>query len=53
MGRIIRRRNIERYWRLLTRATNELDRERILERLIDERQKQRAAGDAHLVARTQ
>jgi hypothetical protein len=50
MGRFIRRRNVERYWRLLNRATNELDRKRILELLIDERQKQTDAGDAHLTA---
>jgi hypothetical protein len=50
MGRLIRRRNVERYWRLLNRMTNELDRKRILELLIDERQKQKDAGDGHLVA---
>ena len=50
MGRLIRRRNVERYWRLLNRMTDELDRKRILELLIDERQKQKDAGDGHLAA---
>jgi hypothetical protein len=50
MGRFIRRRNVERYWRLLNRVTNELDRKRVLELLIEERQKQTDAGDSHLIA---
>ena len=45
MGRFIRRRNVERYWRLLDRVSNESDRQRILELLVQERQKQKDAGD--------
>jgi hypothetical protein len=45
MGRFIRRQNVERYWRLLDRVTNEADRQRMLELLVEERQKQRDAGD--------
>ena len=45
MGRFIRRHNVERYWRLLDRVTNESDRQRMLELLVEERQKQRDAGD--------
>jgi|SRR5437588_3968369 hypothetical protein len=45
MGRFIRRQNVERYWRLLDRVTNESDRQRMLELLVEERQKQRDAGD--------
>jgi len=44
-GRFIRRQNVERYWRLLDRVTNESDRQRMLELLVEERQKQRDAGD--------
>ena len=45
MGQFIRRRNVERYWRLLDRATDQSDRLRILELLAEERQKQRDADD--------
>jgi hypothetical protein len=45
MGRFIRRQNVERYWRLLYRVTDESDRQRMLELLVEERQKQRDAGD--------
>jgi hypothetical protein len=45
MGQFIRRRNIERYWRLLDLATDQSDRERLLELLAEERQKQRDSGD--------
>jgi hypothetical protein len=45
MGRFIRRQNVEHYWRLLDRVTNEPDRQRILELLVEERQKQKDAGD--------
>jgi hypothetical protein len=48
MGRFIRRINVERYWRLLDRISNESDRQRILELLAQERQKQKDAGDLHL-----
>jgi len=45
VGRFIRRRNVERYWGLLDRVTNESDRQRILELIVEERQKQKDAGD--------
>jgi hypothetical protein len=45
MARFIRRRNVERYWRLLDNVTNEPDRQRILQLLVEERQKQKDAGD--------
>jgi hypothetical protein len=45
MARFFRRQNVERYWRLLDSVTNESDRQRILQLLVDERQKQRDAGD--------
>ena len=45
MGQFVRRHNVERYWRLLDRATNESDRQRKLQLLVEERQKQREAGD--------
>jgi hypothetical protein len=44
MARFIRRRNVERYWRLLDSVTNEPDRQRILRLLVEERQKQKDAG---------
>jgi hypothetical protein len=45
MGQFIRRHHVERYWRLLDRATNQSDRQRLLELLAEERQKQRDADD--------
>jgi hypothetical protein len=45
MGQLIRRLNVERYWRLLDRVTNQSERQRILELLVEERQKQKDAGD--------
>ena len=48
MARIIRRRNVERYWRLLDSVTNEPDRQRILQLLVEERQKQKDAGDVFI-----
>ena len=45
MGQFIRRHDVERYWRLLDRVSNQLERQRILERLVEERQRQRDAGD--------
>ena len=45
MGQFIRRLDVERYWRLLDRVANQLERQRILELLVEERQKQRDAGD--------
>lgn len=48
MARIIRRRNVERHWRLLDSVTNEPDRQKILQLLIEERQKQKDAGDVFI-----
>ena len=48
MYRFIRRQNVERYWRLLDSVTNELDRQRILQLLVEERQKQKDAGDVFI-----
>ena len=45
MGQFIRRLNVERYWRLLDRVTNQSERQRILELLVEVRQKQKDAGD--------
>lgn len=48
MDQFIRRRNIERYWRLLDSVSIESDRQTILQLLAEERQKQRDAGDAYI-----
>jgi hypothetical protein len=45
MGQFIRRLNVERYWRLLDRVTNQSERQRILKLLVEVRQKQKDAGD--------
>jgi hypothetical protein len=45
MEQFIRRRNVERYWRLLDSVSNESDRQRILQLLVKERQKQKDAAD--------
>jgi hypothetical protein len=45
MGQFIRCLNVERYWRLLDRVTNQSERQRILELLVEVRQKQKDAGD--------
>jgi len=45
MEQFIRRRNVERYWRLLDSVSNESDRQRILQLLVKERQKQKDVGD--------
>ena len=45
MGQFIRRHDVERYWRLLERATDQSERQRVLGRLVEERQRQRDAGD--------
>jgi hypothetical protein len=45
MGQFIRRHNVDRYWRFLDRVTNQLERQQILELLVEERQSQRDAGD--------
>jgi hypothetical protein len=41
MDQFIRRRNVERYWRLLDCLSNESDRQTILQLLVEERQKQK------------
>jgi hypothetical protein len=48
MEQFIRRRNVERYWRLLGRVSNESDRQQILQLLVEERQKQKDAGDVFI-----
>jgi hypothetical protein len=48
MNQFIRRRNVERYWRLLDNVSNESDRQQILQLLVDERQKQKDAGDVFI-----
>jgi hypothetical protein len=45
MDQFIRYQNVERYRRLLERVTEELDRQKILNLLAEERQKQIDAGD--------
>jgi hypothetical protein len=48
MDQFIRRRNVERYWRLLDCLSNESDRQTILQLLVEERQKQKDAGDVFI-----
>jgi len=48
MDQFIRRRNVERYWRLLDCLSNESDRQTILQGLVAERQKPKDAGDVFL-----
>jgi hypothetical protein len=48
MGQFIRRQNVERYWRLLDCVTDQSERQRILDLLVEERQKQRDAGDGFI-----
>jgi len=45
MDRFIRRQNVERYDRLLERVTEKSDRQKILNLLAEERQKQKDADD--------
>ena len=45
MDQFIRRQNVERYRRLLERVTEESDRQRITNLLVEERQKQKDAHD--------
>jgi hypothetical protein len=45
MEQFIRRRNVERYWRLLDSVSNESDRQRILQLVVKGRQKQKDVGD--------
>ena len=48
MDQFIRRRNVERYWRLLDSVSDDSDRQTILQLLVQERQKQRDAGDVFI-----
>jgi hypothetical protein len=48
MEQFLRRRNVERYWRLLDNVSNESDRQTILQLLVEERQKQKDAGDVFI-----
>ena len=48
MDQFIQRRNFERYWRLLDCLSNESDRQTILRLLVEERQKQKGAGDVFI-----
>ena len=45
MDKFVRSQNIARYCKLLDRATEEPDRQRIIKLLAEERQKQKDAGD--------
>jgi hypothetical protein len=45
MDRFVRRQNVERYCRLHDNVAEEPERQRILELLAQERQKQKDAGD--------
>ena len=45
IDQFIRSQNIERYRRLLERATEETDREKLLSLLTEEQQKQKEVGD--------
>jgi hypothetical protein len=45
MERFIRCQNVEHYRRLLERVTEQSDRQKILNLLAEERQKQKDAGD--------
>jgi hypothetical protein len=46
MERFIRSQNVERFRRLLERVTEQSDRQKIMNLLADELQKQKDAGDA-------
>ena len=48
MDQFIRRRNVERYWRLLDSVSDNSHRQTILQLLVQERQKQRDAGDVFI-----
>jgi hypothetical protein len=45
MDRYVRRQNVERYCRLLDRVSDDSDRQKIVNLLAEERQKQKDAGD--------
>ena len=46
MDRFVRRKNVEHYCRLLQRLTEESDRQKVINLLTEERQKQKEAGDS-------
>ena len=46
MERFVRRQNVERYQQLLEATNNEIERQKIMKLLAEERQKQRDAGDS-------
>jgi hypothetical protein len=45
MDQFVRAQNVERYCRLLDRVTEESDRQLLIKLLVEERQKQKDAGD--------
>jgi hypothetical protein len=45
MERFVRRQNVEHYQQLLAATNNEIERQKIMKLLAEERQKQRGAGD--------
>jgi hypothetical protein len=45
VDQFVRRQNVERYCRLLQRVTEESDRQKVINLLAEERQKQKDAGD--------
>ena len=49
MDKFVRSQNIARYCKLLDRVTEEPDRQRIIELLAEEREKQKDAGDPILL----
>jgi len=44
--RFVRRQNVEHYQQLLAATNNEIERQKIMKLLAEERQKQRDAGDS-------
>jgi hypothetical protein len=46
MGEFVRSQNVKRYRRLLERATEESDRQQIINLLAEEQQRQKDAGDS-------
>ena len=50
VDRFVRRQNVEHYCRLLQRLTEESDRQKVINLLTEERQKQKEAGDPILIS---
>jgi hypothetical protein len=46
MERFVRRQNVEHFQQLLAATNNEIERQKIMKLLAEERQKQRDAGDS-------